>query len=202
MAPPNNPAVAKVAFVGNRDTRQWVNVFHAHKTTGEITLQDMGALASAMFDWWNTQYRQEFGPSVVLDVIQVRKLDPLNPLALDYTTGLPLGGARTGGEVTMNPGNVSLTLSWRTGLAGRKFRGRTFIPGLPLVDTTTIDTINSGTVARLSAIAASFMTHVLNSGLEPVVFHQVSNVAPTLITNFVIDAILDSMRSRLPGRGR
>jgi len=61
--------------------------------------------------------------------------------ARDYTTefglefvqsaDLPQPGTHSG---TLNPNNVSGTVTWLTGFVGRSFRGRTFLVGLPYSD--------------------------------------------------------------------
>jgi hypothetical protein len=178
-----------------------VNTFHVYKPDGALVLADLGEIGAAFYDWWHNRYRTQFGPSIVLDVIEVRKLDPGDPLALDYTTGLPEGGTRTSGDAAEEPANVSLTMSWRTGLAGRKYRGRNYIPGIGTTDVTTLDTINSTAATRIASIAAQLLAGILTAGFQFVVFHVADNTV-TEITDFVIEAILDSQRRRLPGRGR
>lgn len=197
MAPPNNPSVARVAFVGNRDTRQWVNTFHVAKPSGSLLAADLGAIASQMRDFWDN-YRAALAQSVLLDVIQVRKLDPNNPLALDYTTGLPTGGLRAGQPA---PANVSLALSERTGLAGRKYRGRFYAPGLSVSDLTSDDRIASPLVSLMSSILAQYIAQWASTAFVPVIFHRFDNTYTQVLT-YVLESILDSQRRRLPARGR
>jgi hypothetical protein len=201
MAPPNNPAVAKISLVGNRDTREWVNTYHVYKTAGSMDGGDLHNLCIAFFNWYNTFVKPQLLPSIVLDIIEARKLDPSNPLAEDFTTGLPLVGSNA--ETTTNEAaNVTLATSWRTGLAGRKYRGRNYFPAIREDAVTPDDRINTAMVTALTGIAAQYLLAIAGAGsFEPVVFHKFDN-SVTAITQFVIDAILDSQRRRLPGRGR
>lgn len=200
MAPPNNPAVAKLTLVGNRDTREWVNTFHVHKTSGSMNGTDLHLLCLAFKAWWDASYKVCFPPAISLDVIQARKLDPSNPLSEDFTTGLPDIG--TNANTAMEAANVTETMSWRTGLAGRKYRGRDYVPAIAEAYASQDDRATSPFVALLTTAATQYLASVLGvSGMEPVVFHAFDN-SVTPIVSFVIEAILDSQRRRLPARGR
>jgi len=198
---PNNPAVAKVSFVGHRDTREWVNTFHVHKSTGALNAADLAAIASAFYNWWHNWYRLAFPASIVLDQIQVRKLDPTDPLAYDDTTSLPEGGTAGAGSGILEAANVTQTISWRTGLAGKKYRGRNYIPGI-LEAWSSDDRATSVLNTLLAAAADALITTVLGATVYDLgVFHLGPDTITDIVT-FVIDAILDSQRRRLPGRGR
>jgi len=200
MPIPNNPLVAKVSMVGNRDTRQWVNTFHVAKTNGvPWNAGDLLTIATAFKAQWDGFWKPICGTIVDLDVIQVRKLDPSDPLALDYTTGLPSAGTL---GTALEAANVTLALSWRTGLAGRKFRGRFYFPSIADNQTTQDDRALSALVAAFNALLDNLWNAPVAAGpYELVVFHLVDSTF-TAITSWVVDAILDSQRRRLPGRGR
>ncbi len=201
MAPPNNPNVAKVALVGHRDTREWVNTFHVAKGS-PIVVGDLQPIAEIFKTWWSGVYRLAFPPTVVLDQIQVRKLDPADPLALDYTTGLPEAGTYVvGAGESIEPGNVSLALSMRTGFAGRKYRGRFYVPSVMEGQRGNDDRVTSPWVTTYVSIVQQLLSAFLTTIYLPAIFHRATNTW-TAITSFVIDGILDSMRRRLPGRGR
>jgi hypothetical protein len=196
---PNNPQVAKISLVGHRDTRQWVNVFHAYKASGPVILLDLINLANAYKAAWDAAYKTAMPGAIVLDQIQCRKLDPTNPLAYDSTTGLPSAGTRTD---VPEAANVTLTISWRTGLAGRKYRGRNYIAGIGENATTILDYITPAFLSIVSALADNLYNAPINAGgFVPAVFHLGPDTI-TAIQSWVIDAILDSQRRRLPARGR
>lgn len=200
MAPPNNPAVAKLTLLGNRDTREWVNTLHVAKTSGSMTGTDLHIICLAIKAWWDAAYKVVFPAGIVLDVIEARKLDPSDPLAEDFTTGLPSAG--TNANTLLEAGNVTETISWRTGFAGRKYRGRIYIPGVAQAFANQDDRATSPLVALLTTAATQLILGVATAGpYELAVFHKFDNTY-TAITQFVIEAILDSMRRRLPGRGR
>jgi hypothetical protein len=197
MAIPNNPLVVKVAMVYRADTRHFVNTFHVADVAG-WDLAKMTLLAEQFVDWWRDTFNQASSNQINLEQVQVRLLNPANPLAVDYTTGLPITGGRSS---VHEPYNVTVTISWRTGLAGRKYRGRIYVPGLTEDTTNTDDTIASFEVATLAASASDLMLRMATLSADLVIFHKIDNTY-TAVTTYVIDNVLDSQRRRLPGRGR
>lgn len=197
MPIPNNPKVVKVAFVFSRDNRTFINTFHVADPDG-WDAASMHTLAVDMAGWWTLHYAGDMPAGVSLQQIQVRLLDPSNPLAEDYTTGLPVAG---GTVAAMEAANVTSTLSWRTGLAGRKYRGRTYVPSIAETQTTQDDKLTGAMSTALSIIANAFITAVTSGNRVPVVFHAATNTF-TQIVSYVIENILDSQRRRLPNRGR
>jgi hypothetical protein len=205
MAPtPDNPGVCKVALVFNRDTRTFINTFHVDAEVGEWDITQMIVLAENFRDWWNTHYRQAVSDKVSLVQVQVRKYDPAVPLAYDLPVSPPLPGGRPG---TVSPGNVTSTVSWRTGLAGRRFRGRIYNPGISEADTSEADELGSVVINLLAQAALQLITGALTTG-ELGVFHAPKDTPSafdntiTEVVSAVVEDILDSQRRRLPGRGR
>jgi hypothetical protein len=195
--PPNNPQVVKVTMLYRRDTRTFVNTFHLKDSAGwDIT--KMQNAANDARDWWNTSYRLSQPAQVALYGVQVRLYDPANPLAYDLAVSPPIAGSQSG---TSEAGNVTATISTRTGLAGRKFRGRMFVPGIAEVYANPDDTATSAFVAALAGAAVAFVGTAWHGGYQPAVWHFATNTA-TPIISAVISNILDSQRRRLPGRGR
>lgn len=196
MPLPDNPLVCKAALVYRRDTRQFVNTLHFSRAAG-WTLGDMQTLASALATWWEDQLRTAVVSAVSLVQVQVRQYDPDNPQAVDLNL-VPIPGII---GTPPEPANVTSTISWRTGLAGKKFRGRIYVPGYAESQTANDDTLVSATVTLLTQAASAYLVSTLPAGTNPIVFHFV-DATFNVITSFVIENILDSQRRRLPARGR
>jgi len=197
MPAPNNPLVCRVSIIGSRDTREIVNTFHVANNT-PWTLTQMAQLATDTQNWINTSLKGMVPPQYSFNQISVRQYDPVTPQAYDLSISPPIVGTR--GAVA-EAGNVTVTMSLRTGLAGRKFRGRMYTPGIDESDVNTNDTIKSGLVAGLAAATQAFLTYLFTGTRAPVIFHKSSNTF-TQIIGYAIENILDSQRRRLPGRGR
>lgn len=201
---PNNPLVCKVAMIFAHDTRQVINTFHVARTTGWDNTS-MTALATAVRNWWDTLYKAAVPASIALNQIQVRLYDPSNPLAVDMPVSPPILGTRPG---TQEAGNVSLTMSERTGKAGRAHRGRMYVAGVSETDVTTDDRIGSALAVLVANAIANLVFGALPAGDLLAVFHRPRDVPHplnnlyTIVNTYVVENIIDSQRRRLPGRGR
>jgi hypothetical protein len=196
MPAPNNPDVVKVALIFSRDTRHFVNTFHCYHTGGWTT-PDMLALALRFRDWWANFYSVRIPSEIRLVEEQVRLLDPDNPLAVDHPE--PSGIAGQLGQFA-EAGNVTLALSKRTGLAGRRYRGRIFVPGLGETDVQATDVIDSAASIAFAAAMQALLDSLTTASTPLVIFHKGDNLFST-VTSFVVDALVDSQRRRLAGRG-
>ena len=197
MPIPNNPDVVKVAMVYARDTRQFINTLHFAQVGG-WTLPNLQLLATDIVAWWEDFYRLHLSSEVSLQQVQVRLLDPSNPLAWDFAPSPSIPGSV---NQPSSPSNVSLTMSWRTGLAGRKYRGRIYAPGILEGDAQPFDDASAILVATLANAASNLLAGAIEGNGRLVIFHLLSNTF-TYVTSAVIESLLDSQRRRLAGRGR
>jgi len=197
VAPPNNPSVARVALEVIRDSRHFVNTFHiARVDNASLTVSDLDAITSLFATWWLNTYRQTCKSVIVGERVVATKLDPVAPI--QDTLAIAAPGTWAGGNATA--ADVSAAISWRTGLAGRKFRGRFFHYG-PASDTfTTLDTMTGAFITNLTTIGSQLLTDLAAANLKAVVFHRLTNTY-TPIVGLVVDQLIDSMRTRLAGRG-
>jgi hypothetical protein len=198
MAPPNNFRIARASFIMQRDTRQIVNTVHFYRSAG-WTIADLVTLGAALQTWWDTYYKVMVPNVYTLVNIHMQVYDPTgSPYVVDRPVSPPIAGTRPG---TAEPGNASLSLSLRAGLAGRAYRGRIYLAGLSENDVFVNDTV----VSTLSTLAATAVTALIGSALPPgtaaVIFHRNDNLFSSIIAG-VIENIVDSQRRRLPGRGR
>jgi len=197
MPVPDNPAVARVVLNVQRDVRKFANVWHMMRTDGAVlTSPDLQAMAQTVADWWTNNYRTTVIVPIVSESAIATKLDPDDPLQ-EQVFFAAAGSTPTSQS---EPGNVTAAMSWRTGLAGRKYRGRTYHVGIDGDQINQNDTLTGIYLAVLSAAAAQFLVLLAAESLKLVVFHRVDDTT-TDITGVVIDQLVDSMRSRLAGRG-
>ena len=139
--------------------------------------------------------------SISLFNIHGQVYDPLgSPWVADFGVSPAEPGTRSG---TAESGNVTLAISWRAGLAGRAYRGRIYFPGLVEPDVNANDTIGTAAVAGLAAVGAAFLLNYnAPTGIgQLVLFHRNDNLFSTVVS-IVLEALVDSQRRRLAGRGR
>lgn len=198
MAPPNNPEVCRVTMKFGRDTREELNTFHVWNPLG-WNVDDLPVLAGVFRDWWNTSYKAQQHSNVCLNTVQCRVYDPADPLSYDLFVNPAICGGISTGEPA--PASVTLAVSLRTNLAGRRYRGRFYAVGITDAATQPDDRASSSFVTSVGVAGAALITAVLNAGWGLVVFHRDNNTFTNYVT-CVVENILDSQRRRLPGRGR
>ena len=117
-----------------------------------------------------------------------------------YYIPQPHPGAYTG---TAAPANVAGVISWRTGVASRSGRGRTYICGVS--QTAVTGSLFVSTWLTAAAVFATVVAAFTNSGgsLTPLRFHIVSftHEFSNPVSSFIVDNFVDSQRRRLIGRG-
>jgi hypothetical protein len=151
--------------------------------------------------------------SVSIQVIELvaRLLDTAS--SIGFT--MPATPGVTGGNPNEPaPNNVTYTVSFRTGLTGRSFRGRNYVPGIPN-DQISTNTILADFRTGVLAFYTELKTLATDAGLSWVVVSRYSGVDSdgkpiprvTGVTTPIqsvgtADFTVDSQRRRLPGRGR
>jgi hypothetical protein len=175
-----------------------------YQIPGSADAQDLLDLAAAWVAEWVINIKPYIALEVSLNSVKVTDLTTNTSPTVTYTTGLPQFGAQTG---ALLPNNVSLAVTRRTALRGRSQRGRIYWPGF-----TEPNVVNNAVATNLvqAIVIGLNATNVIVTTLgnwEAVVVSRYTNGAPrasgifTPITNWSTDAMIDSQRRRLPGRG-
>lgn len=105
------------------------------------------------------------------------------------------------------PTGSTITASWRTGLSGRSFRGRTYHVGLTEAQVQNNEVTPTERLALFEAYA-QLITDSIAFGSRLSVCSRVSggvlrpNAILTTINAVIVEAYIDSQRRRLTGRGR
>lgn len=173
----------------------------------------IAALLDAVFDWWDANLQPLIPVAVELsELVGTDLTSATGPQVSISPAGPPLGAVND----PSLPNNVSLAISFRTALRGRSFRGRNYHPALwetGVIKNTVQDTIVAAIQAAYSAlitdagVAAAGFTWVVVSRFSGVdgdgkPIPRVTGVTTPVISALVVDPTIDSMRRRLPGRGR
>lgn len=132
------------------------------------TLTAINTLAGVLAGWWATgdgaghDPKQYTVTSMSLIALYLRDMTTVSGLSLVYNTGLPLAGLDA--ATKLNDG-LSFALTLRTGLAGRSFRGRIFIPGLSQANLTTVgkNELNAGALTQFTEAYGSLIGTIAGS---------------------------------------
>jgi len=194
---------AKIELVYQQENEIVENVFHVLLPT-QPTADDLTDICDVFTAWWDVQMQPLVHLGVNLIKILARDLTVEDGVAIEYTTGLPLTG--TAGNPL--PNNVTLAIKWSTGLAGRSFRGRTYLVGLPdsALDSN-VNQITSTYASSLDGAAENLIDLITGDGWSLAVASFFHNNAPrtsavvTPITAAFVERNVDSQRRRLAGRG-
>lgn len=198
------------------------NVFNV-KNSIAWTTSDLTTMAQKFMDWWYTgdgshNYRGYQGTGTRLLQCTARDLTTQNShsvtVASDETTNT---GTQTGAPLA---NGLSFSLTARTGLSGRNYRGRTFLIGLTEdnVNTSDRNQITSGATTGLLDSFNSLVTAVpaAVSGCDLVVaskYYQpggkgtpsvprAAGVMTAVVSYGYHDLFLDYQRRRSPGHNR
>src|SRR5215216_2707941 len=150
------------------------------------TLAEMTTLGQALIDWWDANIAPLTWVGVELREVVVTSLNSGTGLQATVVPAVTQLGEL---NVSALPMNVSLTISFRTGLRGRSFRGRNYVVGLVEGQTTGANQIDSATSAAF-----------VDANGDPI--PRAAGVTTPITSVLVVDNIVDSQRRRLPGRGR
>lgn len=197
------PDTCRVELRYTWNLQQCMNTLYFKNPLG-WSVAALQVLCQEIADVWSASWKAQQAATVTLRELVATQLE--SEIDNQYTLLMPIGSVGTAGTPSL-PNNVSFCVSFRTGLTGRSARGRNYFVGL--VEGAVVDsTVNS---ASINAIVAGYQQVLaLNETLsqEWVIVQRYSegNLLPQGITRavnsiVVVDAVVDSQRRRLPGRG-
>jgi len=200
------PDCVGVKIEGRIDNQQTINDVYFRSTIGPRGLSDVQFLAGAVANWYNTNIVPQL--NVGWTGVRAMARGLTNAAGIVYEVSMSTSVGAITGEAL--PNNVSMAVKFGTGLAGRSNHGRNYVPALSdsIVDGNNIDP-DWATAVIDGYSTLLFPSSVLPDGWIWVVVSRFTNGEPRVTGLFqevtsvgVTDLIVDSMRSRLPGRGR
>lgn len=206
-------------YTGDENINKW-NVQNSVAWTPATLLSMMGAFGS----WFTTgdgggghTYQKLVSNTCSLTSIKARDLTTVNGISIVSNAGMPIVGTVAGPAIAAG---TTKAITHRTGLAGKSFRGRTFLVGVdashvPIPESGKIDAafVANAILAftpLIAAVAANLATCTLvvlsrYGGTPPIGGHSVPRVTGVMtpITAFgFADLNVDFQRRRAPGHAR
>lgn len=171
---------------------------------GTIPFNDtlLASLNADVIAWWDANLRPLLSDDISLEEVTSIAQDSLTAPSASTVAILP--GTAAGGSA---PGNVCLTVTFKTFQRGRSGRGRNYVSGIREIDING-NAVNPVFAANLRTAYAQIPNEIITNGaIHTVVSFQSNHVPrteglPQLITEYVVvDENIDSQRRRLTGRG-
>lgn len=203
--------VYRIAYVGTWNGQQVVNVFHFKMKSNA---EPVSTAASYLTTYLYSIYKAYAQNTLTWNLVQGRKLTvPLE--GLDYNLPTPQTGTQA---VPSNPMTHAVVVSLRTQYAGRRYRGRIYLPGLVstyISNGTVTTTQRNAMQTTWDDIIAAVGSTGANSDLQMGVFSRVIGEVKdagghvvsynlsgfTPLTSALVRINLGSMRTRAIGRG-
>lgn len=170
---------------------------------------DAGTIATlrGVFNTWDSGSVANLRPNnVYLNRIRTKALDTSSSYLEDYFLPAPRAGGAAGAAA---PLGSTIAIKLGTGLAGRSYRGRIYVPGLPL-NIISGNQVGSGyhtnwangiqaLITQITAANANWKLAVVSYMADGV--WRTTGVATVVTYAVATDANIDSQRRRLTGRG-
>lgn len=186
-------------------TTLWFAFTAAEPTDGDLTTL-ANYLGTTFFDALKAYLTTSIAMTRVTATRQVTAFEQ----QMSYIPPAPVTGLMAQESVPMN---VAAVLTHRTAQRGRSYRGRTYQPGLPDSIRTSPGEFNLASLAAIASVYVTGLITNLPAGWDwAVVSHYTGGQKPnpslprihglkTNITGVTVDALIDSQRRRLYGRG-
>jgi hypothetical protein len=204
---PPVPQVVKAEVLHVTGVIPVVNVLHFLATSGTIAPGDVQTFASRLVTAWATNLMPRQTSQVTLQAIRVTDLTSLT--GEQVLQGGITAGSRTGSYMAAS---TAACITHRTATRSRSARGRTFIGGVSVSDTTTSQQLSTGALTAYLNAWAAFKTAANTAGsgasaLQLVVVSYYSgtdvNGRPLLRTTPVVYPVtLETMDTRLDTQRR
>lgn len=194
MPLPPVPNAAATAIVYEQFGQELVNVIKWSRPAA-LDLATVQALAGQVFLQWGNLVMPFMSYQTSMVRIECRQLVPLAGIAVDYEGDGPVPGDST--QDADNSQNATV-ISLRTGLAGRSYRGRLYIPGMPngIVEN---GIVNATYRTDLAQAVETAIDNVANeTGMDPVVLSYFNAKAQRVVP---VATIIENVLSSTPYPG-
>jgi hypothetical protein len=206
--PVANTALTELRFTANGQQVE-NTLWFEHATDPSVA--DLEGLTAAVFDWWVANIKPLQSSNVQLREVSAISMTTASSPQDAFSPPIAEFGGNT---PNIEPGNVTMSISFRTGLRGRSFRGRNYAIGLT-EDQVAGNNFVAGLASTWQAAYFALIAAAADAGWQWVVASRFSGVDPVtgdpipraagvttpIVSVIVVDDNVDSQRRRLTGRG-
>jgi hypothetical protein len=193
------------------DSQQVENTLYFNRAAGWDTTS-LTTLGDSIISWWAESYSTQAGIALELKEVTCTDLTTSTSPAVTVVPAVATLGDINNASL---PNNVSIAVSFRTALRGRSFRGRNYFAGLcenQVIDNEVGPTVVSairliylGLLEVASDSEAQWVVVSRFSGIDPVTKKPIpreTGISTPINAVVIVDPVVDSMRRRLPKRGK
>jgi len=197
------PGIAEAALLYQSPGGEQVNTLYFIGDV-EWDVLSLLALGEDIAAWWVAKISGQVGGEIVLYGVRCTSLVSETAPSVVYDVNPPEPGTHTSAQRL--PGNVTMTVTFRTATRGRSSRGRNYVVGLT-ENQVAGDVVNGAVVAAYVAGYQDLLTDVTANGATHVVLSRYTGGGPrpegigNPVISYTSDGIVDSQRRRLTGRG-
>lgn len=168
------------------------------------TAAALGSLCDDVMTTWNAYVPTNMSTAYAVTSVEARGLRSESDV-YSFSAITPAAGANTGATL---PNNVVLSVARLSGLTGRSFRGRVYIPVTVQAFLTGVNAVSSTFVTAVEAALNNLRVAGTSEGWANVIVSRKADgvlrtvgITTPVLSYQVRDNTLDSQRRRLPGRG-
>lgn len=206
--PTSDASIVRVSAEGTFNGEQVVNVFHFRKSDGTAALtSDMAALL-ALLDGAVGSPKSlralyvNMDSNLLFGRLYARSEEAIVPH--ESERAVSIAGTNAGNDL---PPMLAIMVKWRTDIADRRGRGRTYLPGMTVgqIDTTDSDRLLPAAITGYQTIVSAFVAGwIADTAWDFVVYsraNHLAGLAPSFaeIATAAIDPVIRIQRRRRQG---
>lgn len=174
--------------------------FQWHSNSGATIDTSHGNAVTWINDLWNgvgavSGIKGNFTTGVIVEKVTTTQLDTVFPFRTVFTRETDMSLAGTDGGNSL-PQDTSIVISLRSGLSGRKGRGRMYLPAPGAGDLSAVGELAGATIVILNDALAAAWGAVNPAGEQPVVFSRTTGLVQP-IQRWGIGTVFDRQKRRV-----
>lgn len=196
------PQIVRAAVEYILDGQILANVFHVDANQA-VDATVTNAILDVLENWLEVNMMPGTSEDLQATTLTGRDLTTITGGLVERPLTVPIDGGVASPAL---PNNVALCCTLLTDLAGRSFRGRSYMPGIP-ESLVTLSEISPAQATSYGVNYIALVDDMSTAGFELVVTSFQAGLAPrttavsTPIVAVGFNTTVDSQRRRLPGRG-
>lgn len=177
------------------------NVMTTHLDTVQLGATDpaVSGLATNFKIMWDAGYtplpplKSFYKTTTRLVRVEMRKIKPLEEIVTSWDTDLPIAGTSTTDQLAPQ---ISVLVSLRTALIGRRNRGRVYLPSPTETMELASGAMSSSDAQTVADLFSTMMDNIQTAGVQAVTVYSAANNDDNVVTSVKVDQRFRQQRKR------